>query len=60
MAIHSKDPKPILAGWEKSEYSSYMYREIPGSLSWFHYHCGIRMQRVISFEKSDEGVRRVG
>lgn len=54
-------PKPIQAEWQQGKFSPQgtMHKEIPGFLSLFHSHCGTSMRRVITFEKSDEGVRRV-
>jgi len=42
-------------------YSHEALKEIPGYLSWFHWHCGVRMRRVICIEKTEQkGTRRVG
>lgn len=62
MPAYSLNPETIKADWQRGGYSpaDYSHKEAPGSLSLFHWHCGQRMRRVITFEKSNQGVRRIG
>lgn len=56
------NPEPIKSEWEQEEHSppAYMHKEVLGAKSLLNWHCGLRMLRILRFEKSinDGEIRR--
>lgn len=58
--VHSMKPKPIRSQWYTEGHVVGELKEVLGSITLFHWHCSTPMRRVITYQKSDEGVRRIG
>jgi hypothetical protein len=50
----------IRSEWHKEEYSSGVKKEILGGKAFFKWCCGLRMRRILGFQKMDGKTYRIG
>jgi len=60
MLSRSTSAVPIRNEWFEESLKCGEFKEIPGSISLFNRHCKTFMRRVITFQKYDGEVYRVG
>ena len=60
MITVSVGPVPVKSNWFKRKSVVGVQKEKLGISTIFHWHCQIPMKRVILYQKTDKGIRRVG
>ena len=51
---------PLKNTWHEEKPWAGKIKEVSGKKALFHWHCGVRMRKVIIFQKTDKGIRRLG
>ncbi len=60
MPSWSVKPDPIKSRWYRKAFISGQLKEVLGSITLFHWHCGKPMRRVLEYSKTSDGVRKIG